>query len=86
MLLWRQFTGQATTPAHGVWRALRSAYPLLTALRLTIWLLSLAVLWQLQPETGANPVALTALMTIWLGSVTASHLVNRWMCLWSAGG
>lgn len=60
---------------NGTWQSLALTYPWLTALRLGLWaVVLLALLLGGAPE--ANPVALTALMTIWGGAIWASNAVN----------
>lgn len=56
----------------GRWRALQLFYPWLTALRLSFWGLTLLGLLAGMAPT-ANPVALTALMTVWGGFIWASN-------------
>lgn len=73
-LLGRLLRGQATPPEDGTRRALSLTFPWLTALRLGLWgTLGLALLAGAAPE--ANPVALTALMTVWFGAIVSSNAV-----------
>ena len=66
---------ETTPPQDGTWRALALLYPWLTALRLSLWGMTLlGLLAGLAPE--ANPVALTALMTLWGGAIWASNASN----------
>ncbi|WP_394649627.1 hypothetical protein [uncultured Deinococcus sp.] len=73
-LLGRLLRGQVTPPEDGTRRALSLTFPWLTALRLGLWgTLGLALLAGAAPE--ANPVALTALMTVWFGAIVSSNAV-----------
>ncbi|MFC4638997.1 hypothetical protein [Deinococcus hohokamensis] len=64
--------GEAVAPGDGVLRALTLAFPWLSALRGGLWLTLLLALIS-GAGADANPVALTALMTVWAGAVMASN-------------
>ncbi|WP_034385494.1 hypothetical protein [Deinococcus sp. YIM 77859] len=73
-LLGRFTLGQAAAPTDGTLRALRFLFPWLTAYRLVLWFLTfLSVLAGAAPE--ANPVALTALLTVWGAAILTSNAV-----------
>ncbi|MFD1732331.1 hypothetical protein ACFSC4_16590 [Deinococcus malanensis] len=61
-------------PTDGVLRALRLVFPWLTALRAALWLMTLLMILS-GAAAEANPVALTALMTVWGGAIVASNAV-----------
>jgi hypothetical protein len=75
LIFTRLSTGGATTPGNGTLRALAVAFPWLTSFRAALWGITLLML-----ATGgaaqANPVALTALMTVWGAAILASNAVN----------
>ncbi len=71
----RLSAAQATAPDHGSLRALALAFPWLTSLRAALWGLTLlGLLTGMAPQ--ANPVAVTALMTVWGAAIGASNAVN----------
>ncbi|MCD0162629.1 MULTISPECIES: hypothetical protein [unclassified Deinococcus] len=71
-LLGRALNAQPTPGTDGVWRALSLTFPWLTSLRGALWALTLfSVLGGAAPE--ANPVALTALLTLWGAAIVASN-------------
>lgn len=71
-LLGRALNAQPTPGTDGVWRALSLTFPWLTSLRGALWGMTLfGVLGGATPE--ANPVALTALLTIWGAAIIASN-------------
>ncbi|WP_291426615.1 hypothetical protein [Deinococcus sp.] len=77
---WTTIFGRVTlglgVPAtDGTLRALAVSYPLLTSLRLVIWGLTLLVILDGTFPT-ANPVALTAMMTLWGAAIMAANAVN----------
>ena len=61
-------------PGAGQLRALRAAFPWLTALRLSLWFLTVLSVTN-TPSSEANPVALTALLTTWGAAIFASNAV-----------
>ncbi|MDV6374259.1 hypothetical protein [Deinococcus arenicola] len=71
----RLSTGQAMTPENGTLRALTVTFPWLTSFRAALWGLTLLSLTT-GAASKANPVALTALMTVWGMSILASNAVN----------
>ncbi len=74
VLFSRVLRAQATPDTDGTWRALALTFPWLTALRASLWLvLLLGVLSGAAAE--ANPVALSAILTIWAGAIIASNAV-----------
>ena len=74
VLLGRLLRGEATSPGDGTRRALSLTFPWLTALRFGLWgTLGLGLLAGVAPE--ANPVALTALMTVWFGAIVSGNAV-----------
>ncbi|GGS31601.1 hypothetical protein [Deinococcus knuensis] len=71
-LLGRTLRAHPTPGTDGVWRALTLTFPWLTSLRGALWALTLfSVLGGATPE--ANPVALSALLTIWGAAIVASN-------------
>lgn len=73
-LLGRLTAGQAVREEDGTRRALSVALPWLTSFRLVLWFLTLlAVLGGAGEE--ANPVALTALLTVWPAAILAGNAV-----------
>lgn len=73
-VLGRFTVGRGTPPDDGTLRALRGVFPWLTSLRLALWFLTLvSVLGGAAPQ--ANPVALTALLTVWPAAVLAGNAV-----------
>ncbi|MCP2015031.1 hypothetical protein L1280_002183 [Deinococcus sp. HSC-46F16] len=73
-VLGRFTAGRGMPPEDGTLRALRGLFPWLTSLRLALWFLTLvSVLGGAAPQ--ANPVALTALLTVWPAAVLAGNAV-----------
>lgn len=73
-VLGRFTAGWGTRPDDGTLRALRGLFPWLTSLRLALWFLTLvSVLGGAAPQ--ANPVALTALLSVWPAAVLAGNAV-----------
>lgn len=71
-LLGRVLTARPTPATDGVSRALTLTFPWLTSLRGALWGLTLfGILGGATPE--ANPVALTALLTLWGAAILASN-------------
>lgn len=71
-LLGRVLRARPTPGTDGVWRALTLTFPWLTSLRGALWGLTLfGILGGATPE--ANPVALTALLTLWGAAILASN-------------
>ncbi len=69
---------------NGLWRSLALSYPWLTVFSLTMWtLVLLGLLSDGAPE--ANPVALTALMTVWGGAILATNAVNAGLLRLASG-
>ncbi len=65
-------------------RALAFSFPLLIALRGTLWAATaLAFSTGISP---ANPVAVTALFAIWGGTIAASYMVFFWLLRWAQAG
>lgn len=66
--------GEGVPPTNGTLRALALFFPVLTLLRASLWaMMALALLLGAAPE--ANPVALTALVTVWGGAIFAGNAV-----------
>ncbi|UQN07145.1 hypothetical protein [Deinococcus sp. QL22] len=59
-------------PGAGQLRALRATFPWLTALRLSLWFLTVLSVVNTS-SSEANPVALTALLTVWGAAIFASN-------------
>ncbi|THF67774.1 hypothetical protein E7T06_19525 [Deinococcus sp. Arct2-2] len=59
-------------PGSGQLRALRATFPWLTALRLSLWFLTVLGVMN-ESSLEANPVALTALLTVWGAAIFASN-------------
>lgn len=59
-------------PGAGQVRALRLVFPWLTALRLSLWFLTVLSVTS-DTSLEANPVALTALLTVWGAAIFASN-------------
>lgn len=79
----RYTLSQDVPEGDGVLRALRVAFPWLTALRLSLWFLeALALLSGAAPQ--ANPVALTALATIELGFIASKNAVYGTLARWAS--
>ncbi|GAA0504569.1 hypothetical protein [Deinococcus depolymerans] len=71
-LLGRTLNARPTPDTDGVWRSLTLSFPWLTSLRGALWALTLfSVLGGAAPE--ANPVALSALLTLWGAAIIASN-------------
>lgn len=72
--LWMRLSrGQASPPSDGTWRALRFGYPVLTSLRLLLWLpLFLAAF---SPDAQANPMTLATLLGITAGFIFCKNAV-----------
>ncbi|WP_261663556.1 hypothetical protein [Deinococcus sp. Marseille-Q6407] len=66
-------------------RALKYTFPLLTAFRGVLWGLTALALAS-GAASQANPVAVTAMMTIWGASIAASYMTFFWVVRWGELG
>jgi hypothetical protein len=69
-------------PGAGQLRALRASFPWLTALRFSLWFLTVLSVVNTS-SSEANPVALTALLTVWGAAIFASNAMYGSLARWA---